>query len=78
MGIYCTEIASIPVNSYNVGGKSVIALLSLPGTVSSTPIAKAADKIGWETYDSYRSEEAVYVIRRACQTLPCFLVHYLL
>jgi len=77
-GIYCTEIASIPVNSYNGGGKSVIALLSLPGTVSSTPIHKMADKIGSETYDSYRSEGAIYVIRRSCQTLPCFLVHYLL
>ena len=78
LGIYCTEIASIPVNSYNGGGKSVIALLCLPGTVSSTPIHKAADKIGSETYDSYRSDGAIYVIRRPCQTLPCLLVHYLL
>jgi hypothetical protein len=65
----------MPVCSYNGGGAAVICFRALPGMISRRPIAQAAGPIGVDAYDSHESEE-VYVIRRSCQTLPCFLIHY--
>jgi hypothetical protein len=59
-----------------MGGKSVIAFRALPGTVSPHAIHNVAGQIGKDQYDSHVSPGVIYVIRRACQALPCFLVHY--
>jgi hypothetical protein len=65
----------MPVNSYSHGGRTVIAFRALPGAVSTTAIHSPAGAIGRDKFDSYRSG-GVFVIRRTCQALPCFLVHY--
>lgn len=63
------------VNSYCSGTRSVIAFRALPGNVSLAPIHGAAGPIGTEMFDSHESS-GTYVIRRSCQALPCFLVHF--
>jgi hypothetical protein len=54
----------------------VIAFRALPGTASPHAIHNVAGQIGKDQYDSHLSPGGIYVIRRACQALPCFLVHY--
>ena len=48
----------------------------LPGTVCySSPIFGEAGEIGLDEFDSYYTD-GLYVVRRACQVLPCFVIHY--
>jgi hypothetical protein len=54
----------------------MIAVRILPGTVcSSNVLYGEPGAIGKEDYDSYLSS-GVYVVRRSCQVLPCFVVYY--
>ena len=53
----------------------MIAVRALLGKVGNTPMYGAAGEIGSDAYDSHHSRDA-YVIRRSCQTLPCFLIYY--
>ncbi len=54
----------------------MIAVRILPGTICSTnPLYGEPKAIGTEEYDSYLSG-GVYVVRRSCQILPCFVVYY--
>jgi hypothetical protein len=54
----------------------MIAVRVLPGTVStSRPLFGEAGVIGKDEFDSYFAD-GVYVIRRSCQVLPCFVIHY--
>jgi hypothetical protein len=75
MGIYGALDAKKPVEGYNGRGWSVIAFRALPGKVSSTAISTAPGEIGYDEFDSHVSND-VYVIRRACQTLPCFQIFF--
>jgi hypothetical protein len=75
MGIYGALDAKKPVEVYNGGGWSVIAFRALPGKVSSSTIYTAPGEIGYLEFDSYVSD-GIYVIRRACQTLPCFQIFF--
>jgi hypothetical protein len=75
-GIYCTPDASI-ARKYNGNGRSLIALRTISGVVSTKPLADEADWIGDEMYDShYDAGYKTYVVRRVAQTLPCFLIHF--
>jgi len=65
----------MPVNSYNTANRTIIAFRALPGTISFHAQHHAPSIIGVDEFDSHFSG-TIYVIRRACQTLPCFLVHY--
>lgn len=48
----------------------------LPGTVCYlNPLFGEAGEIGSDEFDSYFSG-GVYVVRRACQVLPCFVIYY--
>jgi hypothetical protein len=77
MGIYGADRACVPVKSYNMNGTSVIALLALPGNVSERRLEGSLEnEIGKDVFDSYRGGDGIHVIRRSCQTLPCFLVHF--
>jgi hypothetical protein len=69
--------ATIPFNNHNRGGKMLIAMRALPGTVSKVTMRAGivAGEIGVDEYDSIVSG-VTYVIRRPCQTLPCFLIHF--
>ena len=54
----------------------MIAARILPGTVCySSPIFGEAGEIGLDEFDSYLTD-GIYVVRRACQVLPCFVIHY--
>jgi hypothetical protein len=75
IGIYSSTEASLPVNSYNVGSRMIVAFRALPGTVSYSALHTVPGPIGSDMYDSHCSGN-IYVIRRPSQTLPCFLVHY--
>ena len=59
----------------NPGDRYMIALRALPGNVSKQYLYGPAGAIGNDEFDSYCSGP-VYVIRRACQVLPCFLIYY--
>lgn len=50
---------------------------ALPGRVSKVTmkVGVVAGDIAVDEYDSIQSG-IVYVIRRSCQTLPCFLIHF--
>lgn len=75
-GIYSTPNASTALK-YNGSGKTLIALRTITGVSSAQAIWEEADWIGNEKYDSYYDKrDKTYVIRRAAQTLPCFLVHF--
>jgi hypothetical protein len=77
MGVYGADKACVPVKSYNMNGTSVIALLALPGIVSNRRLEGSIEnQIGKDAFDSYRGGDGIHVIRRSCQTLPCFLVHF--
>jgi hypothetical protein len=65
----------MPVNSYNTANRTVIAFRALPGTITFQAQHSVPGPVGVDMYDSHCSG-TVYVIRRPCQTLPCFLVHY--
>jgi hypothetical protein len=65
----------MPVMSYNMANRTIIAFRALPGTISYQAQYTVPAPIGMDLYDSHCSG-TVYVIRRPCQTLPCFLVHY--
>ena len=57
----------------------MIAMRVLPGTVAArTDLFGAAGPIGTDEFDSSRYDDGVpvYVIRRSCQVLPCFVIHY--
>jgi len=55
----------------------MIAVRALPGTVAtSTHLFGAAGPIGTDEFDSSVYDDGVYVIRRSCQVLPCFVIHY--
>jgi hypothetical protein len=52
---------------------------ALPGNVSPTRIHAVAGSIEQDSWDSYYenlNQVDTYVIRRAYQTLPCFVIHY--
>lgn len=53
----------------------MIAMRAIPGTRSETPLYGAAGEIGVDPFDSH-SANGIYVIRRSCQTLPCFTIHF--
>jgi len=53
----------------------MIALRALPGKISNTQMHEAAGEIGNDAFDSYLVN-GTYVIRRSCQTLPCFVIYY--
>jgi len=75
MGIYGALDAKKPVEGYNGRGWSVIAFRALPGKVNSVAMHTAPGDIAHNEFDSYLSNE-IYVIRRACQTLPCFQIFF--
>jgi len=57
----------------------VIAFLALPGNGNQKRLDEwvgGVNEIGREAFDSYCGTDGIHVIRRSCQTLPCFLVHY--
>jgi hypothetical protein len=54
----------------------MIALRCLPGRISdNAKLFGKAGNIGVDEFDSY-CNGGTYVIRRACQTLPCFVIYY--
>jgi len=72
--------AKFPVQNFNVGSNTLICMRALPGDESSGILMDHAGKIDSGEYDSYfgqRDGVSTYVIRRSCQTLPCYLIHYL-
>ena len=83
-GIYCATFpaASIYYNNSGpalneLGHRRMIAVRVLPGTVAtSTHLFGEAGPIGTDEFDSSRYDDGVYVIRRSCQVLPCFVIHY--
>jgi hypothetical protein len=71
--------AKFPVQNFNHGNNRLICMRALPGDQSSQILMNQAGKIDNGEYDSYfgqRDGVNTYVIRRPCQTLPCFLVYY--
>lgn len=68
------------VEAYNTGstgasGRRMIAARLLAGTISDKSIFGAPGAIGEDPYDSHY-DSGTYVIRRPCQTLPCFVIYY--
>ena len=71
--------AEFPLTNFNAGGRSLICMRALPGMISKTPIHQAAGPISAGEHDSYYGEREgvkTYVIRRSCQTLPCFVIYF--
>ena len=66
-------------NDTQVGTRKLLACRALPGVSSGKNLGrrrKGVEKIdGRVKYDSFCSGD-VFVIRRSCQILPCFLIHY--
>jgi hypothetical protein len=62
--------------SFNTGHYSLITFRTLFGKVSQRPLKGIPSSIGGDKYDSYTDGNGTHVIRRACQTLPCFLIHF--
>lgn len=61
--------------------RRMIAFRALPGTISNRHLYGVAGAIGFDSFDSYAdwttiSSDGVYVLRRSCQALPCFLIYY--
>ena len=75
IGIYGSLTAGLPLSQFNFGSRRLICMRALPGKVSDCQISTPAGPIGENECDSYASG-GTYVIRRACQTLPCFVVHF--
>ena len=78
-GIYCCMTAKFPVENFNGGNSRLICMRALPGSSSPTTLMEQAGPIDFKDYDSYFGQKAgvkTYVIRRACQTLPCFVIYY--
>ena len=62
-------------------GRRMIAFRALPGTISKSHLYGVAGAIGFDSFDSYAqrdyvSSDGVYVLRRSCQALPCFVIYY--
>lgn len=69
------KAASYNVGNTTSGDRVMIAMRAIPGTRSETPLYGAAGEIGIDPFDSY-SVNDIYIIRRSCQTLPCFVIHF--
>jgi hypothetical protein len=70
--------AKFPVDNFNEGNRS-ICMRALPGSSSNTAIMDQAGPIDYAGYDSIFGQKdgvSTYVIRRASQTLPCFVIYY--
>ena len=75
LGIYSVADPRTPISSYNAGSKVLIAFRALPGNTDASAMHHQAGRIGVDQFDSCLSG-GTYVIRRSCQALPCFLVHF--
>jgi len=78
-GIYCCTTAKFPVDNFNVGNGRLICMRALPGDSTRTFIKEQAGPVHYEESDSIvglRYGVSTYVIRRARQTLPCFIIYY--
>jgi hypothetical protein len=75
LGIYSAADPRTPFASYNHGNKVLIAFRALPGDTDGGSMHNQAGRIGLDKFDSVLSG-GTYVIRRSCQALPCFLVHF--
>ena len=54
----------------------MIGVRVLPGTICKiNPLFGEAGEIGLDEFDSYFAD-GVYVVRQACQVLPCFVIYY--
>jgi hypothetical protein len=75
LGVYGEKIISRVV-CFTGHSPPCIGFLALPGKQSSQPIRDSSiPPISAKEPDSFVKDD-VYVIRRSCQTFPCFLVHY--
>lgn len=64
------------VGSTEVGTRKLLGCRALPGVTSKKSLGtKKVGKIGSAKFDSY-SMAGVVVIRRSCQLLPCFVIHF--
>ena len=78
-GIYCCTTAKFPVENFNIGNGRLICMRALPGDSTRTFIKVQAGPIDYAENDSIfvlRDGVTTYVIRRARQTLPCFIIYY--
>lgn len=66
------------MQNFNEGNR-LICMRALPGTQSTQIIMEQAGKIDRAEYDSFLGQKdgvETYVIRRPCQTLPCYVIYY--
>jgi hypothetical protein len=78
-GIYGCTTAKFPVENFNQNSRVLIGMRALPGSSTTNVIREHAGGIQRREYDSIYGEKdgvCTYVIRRTCQTLPCFLIYY--
>jgi hypothetical protein len=71
--------AEFPLANFNKGGRSLICMRAVPGSVSNTPMHNVPGPISKNERDSYfavKDGVKTYVIRRNAQTLPCFVVYF--
>lgn len=78
-GIYCCTTAKFPVDNFNGGNGRLICMRALPGDSTKTFKKEQAGPIDFAEKDSIfglRDGVSTYVVRRARQTLPCFVIHF--